>query len=244
MKKLLIAVLILGAGLIVYPALQAKDAEKYPSGSWRYKITVEVETPEGIKSGSAVREISNGTPRIDFPDNGNPANIKGEAVVIDLGKRGIVFGLVNDRTDHELYKSFPSGRGPTSADGIRYYNSLKPGMKAELPPMYYSAFVTFKDIKDPKTVTLLREEAFFPVRDKKEPIDNFEELFGAGVKLKGITVEITDEPVTWGIEKVLPWLSDLSIKGASLNGSTSIAVFTNELSDNLGAGSFSTGEKE
>ena len=25
--------------------------------TWRYKITVEVETPEGIKSGSAVREV-------------------------------------------------------------------------------------------------------------------------------------------------------------------------------------------
>jgi hypothetical protein len=29
----------------------------YPSGTLRYKMTVSVETPEGIKTGSAVREI-------------------------------------------------------------------------------------------------------------------------------------------------------------------------------------------
>jgi hypothetical protein len=32
--------------------------EKPPSGTWRYKMTVEVETPEGIKSGLAVREVT------------------------------------------------------------------------------------------------------------------------------------------------------------------------------------------
>ena len=36
-------------------------AEMFPSGTWRYKMTVTVETPEGIKTGSAVREVVNDT---------------------------------------------------------------------------------------------------------------------------------------------------------------------------------------
>ena len=33
----------------------------HPSGTWRYKVTVEIETPEGVKSGSAIRQLSRGT---------------------------------------------------------------------------------------------------------------------------------------------------------------------------------------
>lgn len=47
--------------------------------------------------------------------------------------------------------------------------------------------------------------------------DHFEELFGEGVKLKSITLEITDEPVTWGVvDEWLPWLK--TIKGGYLHG--------------------------
>ena len=237
MKKFLISVILITTAILVAWKINYPKSD-YPSGEWRYKITMEIETPEGIKTGSTVREISNSTPRLDFPDNGNPATVKGEAVVIDLGQRGLVFSLITDRSDEELYRSFPT-QGPSTPKGIRYYNSLKAGMKADLPPMYYPAFVMFKDINDPKSVTLVREEAFFPMREKKAPIDNFEELFGAGVKLKSITVEITDAPVSWGIEKGLPWLPEVLM--SNIDG-TSVS-FENKLSNTLHGGNFKTGEK-
>jgi len=59
-------------------AVVAMD-DSYVSGTWRYKMTVVVETPEGIKSGSAVREVSNSTPwlGLDLPEAGNPAEVSG-----------------------------------------------------------------------------------------------------------------------------------------------------------------------
>ncbi len=57
--------------------------------TWNYKITIEIETPEGVKTGTAVRQVINrdnsllGMNLGDVPSR--KANVKGEAVVIDLG---------------------------------------------------------------------------------------------------------------------------------------------------------------
>ena len=53
--------------------------------------------------------------------------------------------------------------------------------------------VTFKDINDPKTV------------ERVDP-NNLAEAFGQGVRLARASIEITNEPVTTGIEKRLPWM--------------------------------------
>jgi len=82
--------LLVIAGVTTAVAMSGKNS----SGTWRYRVTVEIETPEGIKSGSAVRELSVGTPLINLPDAGNPGRIRGEAVVIDLGVIGKVFSLL------------------------------------------------------------------------------------------------------------------------------------------------------
>ena len=57
MKKLLIilGVLIIGGVTFAYAMSELNGNKSY---SWRYKMTVEIETPEGIKTGSAVREVT------------------------------------------------------------------------------------------------------------------------------------------------------------------------------------------
>jgi len=175
-------------------------SDMFISGTWRYKMTVIVETPEGIKTGSAVREISNRvTPLDDFPqESGNPASIKGEAVVVDLGDRGVLFALISDKSDSEFYQAFPApNNGPTTAKGIKYYRSLEPGLKAPLDPTKYPGYpklVTFEDINDPKSVQGLTK-------------DNIAEFFGDGVSIQEITLEITDEPVTNKVLNFLPYLN-------------------------------------
>ncbi|MEK7802217.1 MAG: hypothetical protein AAB276_07170 [Pseudomonadota bacterium] len=57
--------------------------DKVETYSWRYKMTVTVDTPEGEVSGSAVREMCNG-PMSPLSQNGNPAKVRGEAVVVDM----------------------------------------------------------------------------------------------------------------------------------------------------------------
>jgi hypothetical protein len=88
-------------------------------------------------------------------------------------------------------------------------------------------FVSFGDIDNPRTV------------ETANPHD-LASRFGAGVRLRGVIVQITDDPVTSGIEKRLSWLRQLALEGRHLNGSNSVAIQNNDLANSLGPGSFST----
>ncbi|MDP3550575.1 MAG: hypothetical protein Q8R81_09275, partial [Novosphingobium sp.] len=61
----------------------------------RYKMTVEVETPEGLKTGFAVRELEF-RDRSGFPLGESRPQIKlrGEAVAVDLGGGRTLFALL------------------------------------------------------------------------------------------------------------------------------------------------------
>lgn len=105
----------------------------YPSTKIRYKMTVEVETPEGIKTGSAVREISM-VSRPMLLGESNDTHVKfekGEAVVVDLGQRGVLFATLGSSMDDgiaALLNAFPSDcpEGNYSRCGIRHYSSGLP----------------------------------------------------------------------------------------------------------------------
>lgn len=193
------------------------------SGTWRYKITVNVDTPEGIKSGSAVREVS---AHSDRPYNLAKATTKGEAVVVDLGERGTLFAIMDyDGAYQVVFKAFPNAAGGLTPDGIRYYSALK-NAKAELIPgeiPEFARLVTFTDLKNPKTV-------------KGVDYRHLDKTFGQGVKIKSVTIEMTNDAVTWGIEKWLTWLPELKmsyLSGQHINGP--------ELYQQLDGGAFKRG---
>lgn len=177
------------------------------SASWRYKMIVTVETPEGLVQGSAVRQMGNDTAGSFIPEVGNPADVRGEAVVVDMGKRGALFALISSDSDMEFYSAFPiPGEAPhnggSTPEGIRYYASLPEGTTGILVPTEFPGYpklVTFTDMNDPKSVTLaqvwIREDSGKYALQE----DRMEKLFGKGVRLKDITLEITKEPATWGI---------------------------------------------
>ncbi len=52
--------------------------------SYRYKLTLSVETPEGVKTGTSVVEINHYEVR--FPHKGSNIAVTGEALYLDLGK--------------------------------------------------------------------------------------------------------------------------------------------------------------
>ena len=208
-------------------ALTSCDA--FLTGTWRYKMTVSVETPEGLKTGSAVREIYASRDIVTFPEStGGHAKVDaGEAIVIDLGKRGVLFALMADDYGSDyaykiVFDSFPFQGGALTPEGIRHYRALKAG-KVTLTQEHYPAMVTFSDMRDPKSVEPVWQGEHYDERvghgarrSFRMKTDNFEKIFGSGVKLKEVTIEMTDEPVTWGIEKWLPWLGRL--KGRYLDG--------------------------
>ena len=212
--------------VVIVVALIAAWKIAYPTNSFRYKVTVNVETPEGLKSGSAVREA-----RIyqqpEVGDNGPWTNVFGEAVVVDLGARGVLFATL-DTDDHYLvFRTFSEGPPGLTRKGARYYEQLR--AKAVVDPLNYPLLVAFKDIKDPKTITV----AYKPLkqRDNNKPgiqykivgvEDNMAELFGNGVRLKDITIEMTKVQITRNVIEYLPWL-DL-YRNRRFDGNDSAAI--------------------
>ena len=207
----------------------------FPYGSWRFKITVEIETPEGVKSGSAVREVTAVTqPSITPETHSVTYGVIGEAVAIDLGDRGVAFTLLGFT---EVFKAFPK-TAETNKEYIEYYSNLPAGQKAVLTNAH-PQIVTFTDINDPLTVRMVLGSRFNVKKQDLEPVNDFEAIFGQGVRLKQVIIEITDEPVTWQIEKWLPWLPERkkgSLDGKLLGGGP-------ELSNILDYGYFKEGER-
>ncbi len=252
MKKLLIILgllVISGAAVAVAMSGTSEEGSKNKAYGWHYKMTVEVGTPEGVKTGSAVRQMGNGLVGSPLSQAGNPTDVRGEAVVVDLGERGVLFALISHKSDFEFYDTFPepNGKGGATPEAVKYYDALPIGTKGVLNPGMPGGspkLVTFTDMDDPKSVILIQEWE----RTKGQPLgqqwvlqsDRMEELFGEGVRLKQITLEITDEPVTWrGVDDYLPWLK--SIK-ANIDGTR--VTTSNELYNKIHLGNFIRGDKK
>ena len=223
-------------------SLAGCDMLGFRDWSWRQKLTVTVETPTGVKTGSAVTAA-----RMEDPPKwwgaGDAAgamndSLRGEAVVVDLGPAApgprYLFALLKGYSVWTAYAAFfPDMAGKPMPEDARHalYDQLESLRATEdLPRELYPLLITFADINDPASVS------------RVDP-DDLAAHFGPGYALSSITLAITDETVTKGrVEAVLGWWCDYRKKRARLNGSTSIAVSTNELSDNLGTGAFRIGE--
>lgn len=238
MKKFLI---ICGIVLVSLGAVVSVMSMAYPSASWRYKVTVEIETPEGLKTGSVVRELRfRSEPKI-FPEQpGFNISTRGEAVVIDLGERGIVFGLVSDLMTPAFENPYNHlGHVKDYHKYIEFYDDLEIGKSNVLPSEKWPKFVMFKDINDPKSVVLVRGYVFDGKSQENVIEDNMAELLGNDVTIKTVSVERTSYEVTHEAERWLSWLSKLTMERRRLSGNKG-AMKTNNLSDNLGSGSFSS----
>lgn len=242
MKALKIIAVLLVATFLYY-----KFA--YPTYTYRYRMTAEVETPEGLKTGSSVVEITTK----QWPEwlrglaGGHTSNTrsKGEAVFIEMPNEKILF-IVSKGEEREYWLPYTFPMQDVSSmsaekiksqafylsktrEGIRYYGTLK-NAKGVLPEYSTPLFLYFRDINNPMTV---------------EQIDpkNLEKVFGKGVKLKGITIETTNDPLEWKIESYLKWLPEYDNKlfdGRRIH----TADAENKLANSLGSGSFSNGKEK
>ncbi len=206
------------------------------------KLTAEVETPEGIKSGYSVLEVK-------WDKAGRGYNIRGEAVAVDLPKGETLFILLSSTSNvdwaawlHQIVKLENSPE-----DQALYYSRIAANRQIWPVPRTkeyfgnkevhdnYPYFVRFRDIKDPKSV------------EQVDP-DDLAKTFGPGVKLKSLTVQMTDEPVTKGIEKRLPrsfWKNWGAIHKKEMDkGKIAENPYFDTLMGKLNAGDFRRGFKK
>lgn len=168
-----------------------------PDEKYRYKMVVEVETPEGIVTGHAVREVHYYEGGGFMFGEGRPQiRLTGEAVAIDLPRGRTLFALLMGRDGYEDY----ADNGISAILRVMDRDVGPKGGPHELWPMVpvirepitdpISALVTFRDMRDSRSIELV------------DP-DDLAKSFGPGYRLKSITIEVTDEPVTSAIGKRL-----------------------------------------
>jgi hypothetical protein len=186
------------------------------SESYRYKLTLAVNTPDGVKRGSSVVEVL--FRDVSIPERGIMHKLRGQALFLDLGPgaRPLV-ALLTSRL-HPKYGSamrWTPDAGPGDSLLSQLYGPALPDFMENvshvahmrgprrISPNDLPDLVTFADINDPKSVI------------EVDP-NNLQAALGPGVSWNEITLESTDEPVTTGIKANLPWLP--AYYGLTLDG--------------------------
>lgn len=172
--------------------------ETLNSFTHRYRLTIEVETPEGLKSGSSVIQ-STITGKADWmlQTGGSYSSVKGEAIFIDLGNgKNVVVTLKFGQggSVDRLYSLAASALHREKA--FWYREAPKWTEKAELQGELIPTLVTFSSSTDPASARVVRP-------------DEFEVFFGPGYRFKGAWLEMTkDDWTRSGIKRSLPWLGN------------------------------------
>jgi hypothetical protein len=163
----------------------------------RYRIAVEFDTPDGVKSASNVIKVTRQHPSSYSPIQRWGWKTEGEAVFVDLraGKNAIML-LAGGGT--ELVTLWGRAYGLTNGESYDAWNGKhRDRIKgiAELERELVLTIVTFTDINDPASAKVLRAQA------------DYMQSFGAGYGFRRATLEVVPNstPVTRGIEGKLPW---------------------------------------
>ncbi len=174
----------------------------------KYRLTVEVTTPDGIKTGSGILAV---VPDRNY-NRGGRTTMRGEAVFVDLGQGKNLVALLAHQQDAKLdlddinyvaLRAYGSARGNrVSFKEINQQTGIV-SVRGDLVPV----LVSFGDPRDPKTARLVAG-------------DHAEAVLGDGYAIRGLTAEVVPsgfwpidfggvlgEPVTRGIERKLPWLA-------------------------------------
>ncbi|WP_131815363.1 hypothetical protein [Rhizobium altiplani] len=211
---------------------------------WHQKLTVIVDTPNGLKTGSSVVgiEMSVGPRWSQLIDAGR-LTMRGEAAAVEVSRGKYLFALLDNYDGSTALEMFPMGGKPRGMEEEEYYRRIDEMVASRqtvvLPVEYYPLLVSFRDLSNPMSVVAPGPVSFkgldFPTVAKPRDLSR---VFGPGYSIRSITLSIVDDDVTEGvIDPILPWLDQYRDK--AFDGRTIRTIkATNQLANSLGAGSF------
>jgi hypothetical protein len=205
MRKFAIVVLILITAVVVW------FQWTFPTASYRYRLSISVETDGEVHSGSSVIEVWHRfNPRTLWHAVGTyNDSIHGQAVLVDLGTRGVlVAALAKQPGGCTVDARYLVGRAyepavdrkpcvtgyPATIENERAL-ARKRG-PVELTPDNLPAFIWFSDKTNPMTAKIAKPEEFAAV-------------IGDSARLASAQIEITDDPVVIDLDKRLPLYKSL-----------------------------------
>ncbi len=175
----------------------------------RYRMTVEVDTPVGVRTGSTVGEwISYGnTPFLPGGEN-DVVEHEGEALAVDLPGgtlfvsvssswtwgQALRYGTVSPAIDVSAAADWPRSMGALMRS-FRNASAVASVTPTQLPSAgeHLPVMLRFRNIADPFSVERVDPTALSA-------------SFGPGTRLRKISFAATDAPVSQGIQRRLPWL--------------------------------------
>ena len=187
--------------------------------SYRYKLTLAVNTPDGVKRGSSVVEVV--FYQVWFPEKGTMHKLRREALYVDLGPgaRPLVALLTRYLPKGGSGRHWTRDAGPETRWMSRIYDQTPSQdfiedvprlarMRGPRPiaPADLLDLVTFADVKDPNSVI------------EVDPND-LQPTLGPNITWHEITIESTDERITTGIATKLSWLPAYFSRNLRLDGS-------------------------
>jgi hypothetical protein len=191
------------------------------TASYRYKLTLSLNTPDGVKTGYNVVELTYFD--VSIPMRGTMHTTRGQGIYVDLGpgRRPLIALLDHiDRANEgckdgvcqfaewqedaptwiiakaclnaKEYREMNSAGGVVGGIDLIAKECRKP---IPLTPSLSDLpeLVTFNDVKDPKSVIAV------------DPAD-LSATLGPGVSWRSITIQTTGEPLTRDIDEHLPWV--------------------------------------
>jgi hypothetical protein len=190
MKKIALFIGIAVAAYAVYSAVFGATV--------RYRLTLQSEVDGEPKFGSGVIEVTYSKNNDPISQAAFSIDVRGEAVVFDLGARGTLFALLKADTDSRsgpeyiVLKAFdlPGGALPSPVtSGLQQVRHLSG--KKELALTSLPLLVRFRDLSDQRSA------------ERVDPLA-LEKGFGAGVKLVHAQLEIVPAGV-WPLTRLVSW---------------------------------------
>lgn len=182
--------------LVAGSAIGLTGCGAYGGASYRFRMTVEADTPQGQLTGSSVYEVSaKKVLRLTSEERAGSGGTRGQALILDLPNGPVFVTLkmpvagddLGIRTTRALLPQTRSGDMDANLAAVSELGGWFAAYKAELPREDWPLMVRFEDINDPSTV------------ERVEP---------GSIGIRRILLETTGDDVTMGIEKRLGWLRE------------------------------------
>lgn len=200
MRALVIVSILALVVLVSIPIVWLGSAVIYQNAhtyTHRFRLGIEVDTPNGVVSNSSVIEVTK-IEKADWTPTlpGVVSRVHGEAVFFDLGEGRNVIAILGfgptgseDRIASLTHIAFLPGRPKLQIEDIPKLTG-----SVELTGNLIPTLVTFENLNDPATARVVRSE-------------EVEQVFGPGFRFRRAWIEMTSDSVTRGIEQKLPMLT-------------------------------------
>jgi len=142
----------------------------FPSYTHRYRLTIEIDTPEGVRSGSSVIEVTRKDVRLlRFGGARYTFHERGEAVFVDLGGGRNVIALLatgpHGQNVDQMVSLPIEAYGYYKWDEDAWAHRAKMQGLVELKPQLIPTLVTMTEPSDPKTAQVIYANDFQEIRE-------------------------------------------------------------------------------